>query len=369
MRWPRPLSILPGMRSGGRKKKSVWCSDGLRERFVSLAGSCHWPRWMLARTLRIERASLERWTRRREEMPRMGPKHGRPEAIPPHARWRIRRCYTEHYGQWGPEVLRHWAIREGLGSWSSGTIARAIEDLVPVEEVKEKPKRYEITAPMAMWSEDGTAFSERGRKKELLVLQDECARFKINWRLTSGPAGAEAVAGYLREAFEAHGAPLVLKHDGGAIFHEKQVKEVLERYGIIELTSPPGYPPFNGKQERSMRDIKSYERALRRHGGGRNLRERIDMTMRDLNEERPRPVLGGKTAREVMEDCRTILPERGRLRMEVLTRQADLEAEAGSRKEHRAARRKAVVEVLMRYNLLNWGGGVSTDYQRQCGTK
>ena len=323
---------------------------------------------MMAGTLLIETQSLERWMMRREQVPKVLLQRGRPEAIPPSARWRIRQCYVDHYGQWGPDVLRHWATREGLGTWSPGTIARTIADLAPAEEVKIKPKRYEITAPMVMWSEDGTAFKERGRKKELLVLQDECARLKVNWRLAAGPADASEVVGYLREAFEDHGAPLVLKHDGGSIFHDERVQELLEHYRVIELTSPPHYPPFNGKKERSMRDIKGYERALRRHGKGNTLKERIAITMHDLNDERPRPVLGGRTAREVMQKTSTKLPTRSRFRMSVLTLQSELEAQAGSRREFQAARRKAVIEVLMRYNLLNWGGGVSTNHQRLCVT-
>ena len=288
--------------------------------------------------------------------------------IPPEARWRLRKCYQDHFGQWGPTVLRYWAIRKGVGTWSPGTIARVIADLVAEPEKVPKPKKYEIASPMAMWSEDGTSFRERGRKRELLVLQDECARYKVNRRLAVGPANANDVVDYLQEAFERYGAPLVLKHDGGSIFHEKEVKNLLEKYDVVELTSPPYYPPFNGKKERSMRDIKSYERALRKHVKGTSLFERIDITMHDLNDERPRPVLGGRTAREVFEDDRVALPSRKRFKMEVETRQVELEAQAGSRKEVQAAGRRAVIEVLSRYNLLNWRGDMSTNLQRQVGT-
>ena len=128
-----------------------------------------------------------------------------------------------------------------------------IADLKVKPEKKPKPKRYEIAAPMVMWSEDGTQFREHGKKKELLVLQDDCARYKINWDLSHGPANAVTVEQYLCQAFETHGAPLVLKHDGDAIFHEKGVSDLLDEYGVVELTSPPYYPPFNGKKERSMR--------------------------------------------------------------------------------------------------------------------
>ncbi len=56
---------------------------------------------------------------------------------------------------------------------------------------------------------------------------------------------------------------------------------------------------YNGKKERSIRDVKSYERTLRRSGLKLTLRQRLDEIIHDLNEERPRPVLGGRTAREV----------------------------------------------------------------------
>jgi hypothetical protein len=74
------------------------------------------------------------------------------------------------------------------------------------------------------------------------------------------------VVSYLQEAFQKHGPPLVLKHDGDGIFHEPRGGKRLKRYGVLSLTSPPGWPGYNGKSERSMRDIKSYERAMRRHG-------------------------------------------------------------------------------------------------------
>jgi len=293
---------------------------------------------------------------------------GRPEIIPSEARWKLRTCYLKHYGQWGPTVLRCWAIRQGLGSWSAGTIARVIADLMPEPEEPVKPKRYEIASPMVMWAEDATSFRERGRKKELLVLQDECARYKVNWRLSIGPARAIQVAEYLKEAFERYGAPLILKHDGDAIFHDRQVKDVLDRYDVVDLTSPPCYPPFNGKKERSMRDIKSYERALRKHHVAGTLAQRIDMAMGDLNVERPRPVLGGRTAWEVFKQGRLVLPDRKQFKKEVEIRQLQLEAQAGSRREILAARRRAVIEVLSRYKLIDWRGGVSTNLNRQAGT-
>ena len=250
---------------------------------------------------------------RHKTMPSESRRRGRPEVIPSSVRWKLKSCYLSHYGQWGPSVLRYWAIREGLGRFSAGAIARLIEDLKPPPPPDlPKPRKYEIAAPMVVWSEDGTALRDGSRKRELLVVQDECARFKTNWRLAKTSAKAAEVEAYLREAFERYGAPLVLKHDGGSIFHDPAINRLLDEYQVVELTSPQAYPPFNGKKERSMRDIKSYERAIRRNSCVSSLTERIEMSLQDLNEDRPRPVLGGRTAREVFEQNRIPLPDRRR---------------------------------------------------------
>ncbi len=76
------------------------------------------------------------------------------------------------------------------------------------------------------------------------------------------------------------------------------------------LTSPSRYPPFNGKKERSIRDIKSYERAVRRHTTGTTLEERLAEAIGDLNDQRPRPVLRGRTAREWWSNVSVFLEDR-----------------------------------------------------------
>jgi transposase InsO family protein len=284
-------------------------------------------------------------------------------------KWKLRVCYVNHYKQWGPRVLAAWAKREGLGQYHPSTIASVIKDLKEETEEKVRPRRYEITSPGVMWSEDGTGFKECGRKKELLVLQDECARFKANWRLVRGPAKASDVFNYLQEAFKKYGPPLVLKHDGDSIFHDREVKDLLESYEVVSLTSPPRYPPFNGKKERSIRDIRSYERAKRRHSRGTPLKERLAEAIHDLNEERPRPVLHGLTAREVFEGDRRELPERRVFRREVKEAEESLRGDACSRRERAAARRKAVELVLSRYGLFKEMADVSTKLNAKTATE
>jgi hypothetical protein len=248
-----------------------------------------------------------------------------------------------------------------LGHWSAGTIATVIADLREEKEPDPPPVRYEVTSSNVMWSEDGTGFRQGGKKKELLVIQDEHARLKLHWRLVQGPARAEDVHAYLVEAFSRYGAPLVLKHDGDAIFHETRIADLLRRHQVVELTVPRRYPRYNGKQERSMRDIKSYERAMRRHKAGGSLRQRLDVTMHDLNEERPRPMLGDRTARETYEEDRTTLPERSAFVSEVGNTEKSLRSAATSRRERDSAHRRAVERMLMRYGLMRFEGDVSHD--------
>lgn len=283
-------------------------------------------------------------------------------------RWKLRERYILSYKQWGPSVLRHWAIRTDIGCFSATTIAKVIEDLRPPKQEKEKPNRYEIVAPMVMWSEDGTAFKDGNKKRELMVLQDECSRYKVATKLADGAADESDVLEYLREAFLKKGAPLILKHDNAAYQNTADVKKLCDEFGVVWLNSPPSYPPFNGKKERSMRDIKSYEAALRRHRVATNLSERIELSIKDLNNDRPRPVLGGQTAQEVFE-ARTIdLPDRAQFLMRVNTRKAELKKEASDRHEKQAARRRAIIEVLTHYGLINWKGNVSTNSETKTGT-
>ena len=108
-----------------------------------------------------------------------------------------------------------------------------------------------------------------------------------------------------------------------------------------------------------MRDIKSYERAMRRHGVGRSLPDRLNATMRDLNEDRPRPVLGGRTAREAHEQDQTTLPDRNTFIEEVGETEQSLREAATSRHQRDRAHRRAVETVLMRHGLMKLEADVS----------
>ena len=117
----------------------------------------------MAPELGITVGALSRWTIR-ERSDRTPCRSGRPKAIPPNARRKLRDCYLQHFKQWGPQVLRQWAKRSGLGNWSASTVAAVVADLRDTPEERPPDLRYEIVASNVMWSEDGTGFKVRRRK-------------------------------------------------------------------------------------------------------------------------------------------------------------------------------------------------------------
>ena len=326
-----------------------------------------WSEVTMAEVLNITPGSLTRWLQRQESRS-SGEVRGRPFVVNDRARSKIRECYTSHYCQWGPRVLAAWCRSEKLGSWSPGTITRIIADLREEDDVAPPPVRYEITASNVMWSEDGTGFRQRGKKQELLVVQDEHSRLKLNWELADGPATSKEVHKYLEQAFKEYGPPLVLKHDGDGIFHTPEIAKLLDDYDVLDLTSPAYHPGYNGKQERSMRDIKSYERAMRKHGTSGSLKDRICATMKDLNEDRPRPVLGGRSAQVAYREGMTPLVDRQAFKRTVELKEEMLLSDAATRSERRKARREAVEQALLCYGLMEIEGNVSHDFLLEVGT-
>ena len=147
----------------------------------------------------------------------------------------------------------------------------------------------------------------------------------------------------------------------------EKVKTLLDDHCVIDLKSPPHYPPYNGKMERSIRDIKSYEKAVRRRDNHK-LEKRIEAAVYDLNEERPRPVLGGRTAREVFKSKRIKLPDRRKFYEEVKILESAFASNSCSRRQKEDSGRKAIEKVLLRYGLMKEITDMSTYLNQKTGT-
>ena len=113
---------------------------------------------------------------------------------------------------------------------------------------------------------------------------------------------------HLEQLFLRHGPPLVLKRDNGSNLNHQAVEEVLARYLVIPLNSPPHYPPCNGGMECAVREeTPLVERILAgRSVTASQVQVWAEVLVHDLNH-RSRPCLEGRGACEVFHQAKPAL--------------------------------------------------------------
>jgi len=118
-------------------------------------------------------------------------------------------------------------------------------------------KRYKLpihvlhwTRPGSVWAMDYTEPMDPvdGIFAQILVVQDLASSCPIESLSLPGKSG-KMVAIALEDLFKKHGAPMVLKSDNDSTFLVPEVSEVLERYNVLLLLSPPYSPLYNGSVE------------------------------------------------------------------------------------------------------------------------
>jgi len=90
----------------------------------------------------------------------------------------------------------------------------------------------------------------------ILLVRDLASHFQVG-AIPQIAATDRAVADALIYLFEMHGAPLVIKFDNHGAFTGREVQEVLERYGVLPLVSPPYLPQYNGSVEAGAGQFKT----------------------------------------------------------------------------------------------------------------
>jgi transposase InsO family protein len=163
--------------------------------------------------------------------------------------------------------------------------------------------------PGLVWSLDDAELARfADHPLHLHQVQDLASRYKFT-PLVGGRVLGETVALHLEQLFLRHGPPLVLKRDNGSNLNHQAVDEVLARYLVIPLNSPPHYPPYNGGMECAVRELKSplVEKILD-HGSTTESPVQVwaEVLAHDLNH-RCRPCLRGKVACEVFHQAKPAL--------------------------------------------------------------
>jgi len=129
-----------------------------------------------------------------------------------------------------------------------------------------------------------------------LLVVDLASRCRFDLLLADALPSTRVV-GHLETLFQVHKPPLAIKRDNGSNLASREVDQLLADWGIIDLTSPPYYPRYNGAVEYAQREIKLVAKILH-EVHGMPLREALAMAPQVINR-RPRPCLHGATATEV----------------------------------------------------------------------
>jgi transposase len=163
--------------------------------------------------------------------------------------------------------------------------------------------------PGLVWSLDDAELARVAHHTlHLHQVQDLASRYKFTPWVGERVLG-ETVAVRLEHLFLQHGPPLVLKRDNGSNLNQPAVEEVLARYLVMPLNSPPHYPPYNGGMECAVRELKPplVEKIL---ASGPIPASQVQVWAEGLAHElnhRPRRCLDGQVACRVFQDARSAL--------------------------------------------------------------
>jgi hypothetical protein len=173
-------------------------------------------------------------------------------------------------------------------------------------------KRIQWLVPGVAWSIDTTQYGPD--KLKITPLRDLASKYQLPVPLVQPGEDGARIAEYLELLFKREGAPLLLKRDLGSPLKCHLLDQVLERYHVLPLDSPPQYPQYNGSIERSMRDLHQALDEVRRQQFQLPLSLDLELATHRLNHRCLRS-LGHRTPCQVYHD-----PAR-RLRLHGATRQ------------------------------------------------
>jgi hypothetical protein len=170
-------------------------------------------------------------------------------------------------------------------------------------------RRITWHVPGLVWSLDDTELARvSSHLLRLHQVQDLASRYKFPPWVGEQILG-EAVALRLEQLFLQHGPPLVLKRDNGSNLNQQAVDEVLARYLVVPLNSPPHYPPYNGGMERAVRELKTplVEKILASGPIPETQVQGWAEVLAHAVNHRPRRCLAGQVACRVFQDARPAL--------------------------------------------------------------
>jgi transposase-like protein len=218
------------------------------------------------------------------------------------------------HGLIGADALRH-AV-PGVSRRQALAIKRKTLTDMERERIA-RTDRVHVTVPGIIRGFDAMHVRTTDGPEYLLVAADSAVPFRTSLRRSERYDGP-AVAQTLERDFDDHGAPYVLRFDRARQHATPEVRDVLDRFGVLVLQGPPHHPGFYGQLERQNRE----HRAWLRTAGVLDpdaLDAESDFMLRCFNYDLPRRILGFRTAAHAWFSRPNLALDRHRLRAEVDT--------------------------------------------------
>ena len=269
-----------------------------------------WPYPRLCEAVAVPYANFRRWKRRLEQ--------GQPIFFQPGPRkvtplnleeLRAALCHLKHGCRRSRGVGRLYRqYQDQISRRALQALAETVRrDLAQQRQAELRHVTWQI--PGLVWSVDDAELARFAHHKlHLHQVQDLASRYKFT-PLVGEQVLGEMVALHLEQLFEQHGPPLVLKRDNGSNLNHEAVDEVLARYLVIPLNSPPHYPPYNGGMEHAVRELKTpLVEKIVGHGSIAESQVQVwaEVLAHDLNH-RSRPCLQGQVACQVFHQAKPAL--------------------------------------------------------------
>ena len=219
-----------------------------------------------ARRLGLRPRTLRQWHRRWRRDRLVDADRGRPRRL---ADPITRSAVVEALDELGPSIgvpalktMFPAVVRSELGAWCRdyhrGLYIAAVDAACHLT----------WRGPGRVWATDftQTPFLIDGIFPYVLLVRDLASSRQLLAQPAMAPTAAVAVAA-LRELFQQHGSPLVVKADNGSSFTAENFRYLLAESGVTLLFSPPVTPQYNGSIEAGNGSLKTHARTeALRHG-------------------------------------------------------------------------------------------------------
>lgn len=216
--------------------------------------------------------------------------------------------------------------------------------------------RYEFLFPDVAHSLDLTQLP-RGAQypgaRYMVRILDDCTRRTL-WKAISPTKGMYVGAAAVRKHFDVGRVPLVFKFD--LEFGHPEFEKLLLAYHVVPLPNPPGYPPFNGKNERANKDVQGWLKSFgpEQDWTTEELQAELQFCFTELDEIVERTEFGGTSRRQAYDKM-----ERAKVDREAFLRDATefrrkLLMRPDNRLSPMQAWRVAAKEVLKTYGLVRY---------------